>query len=588
MPFIAGKQSEEPVPYRPLFERVQDWIIKIDLAPELGPFRVGMFSLVTLLVILIYTGTQFYGLHDAEAMDAGQLARNLWRGRGYVTQNLRPFEFRYLNSVGLPPLDPKTNVQPELWTPPMYPLVLSAVFHVLTPNFSATGNVRALAADRVMMMVGWLLYLTGMVLLYLLAREMFDHRVATMSVFMYLFCNPLLETAIAGLSWGLMSVFFLLAAYAVFKAEKWQAEGRSARWVYGALAVSALAVGLGTLTRYAFASVLVPLLIYVGVSFPERWRAKCGLCLLMFLLVLAPWVARNWMVSETLFGLSRFEMLEGLGAGTANEIKVGQVQRTYTGELPKFKFRQQLRRTLINARQLYEVELKDVGSNYLIVFFLVGLMHRFRQEEVFRLRRFVFWTLLMAIVWMSVAGPPKRNFLTVFMPLIIMYGAAFFYVMFERLQFRTRLTRTGVIGFFAVFNSLPFLFMLLPPSTTNPYPPYDGGVVTALGRVFGEDEVLVSDIPWAVAWYADRSAIWKPFEEKDFLLINDNVKLVSGIYLTQETLQQQKVLDMVSGYQRYWIQMFDLQRFPPANFPLQFARPLTPDGQQVLISNRRR
>ena len=450
MPFIAGKKPEGPVPYKPLFERVQDWIIKIDLAPELGSFRVGMFGLLTLMVILLYTGTQFFGLHDAEAMDAGQLARNLWRGHGYVTQNVRPFELRYLNSIGRPPLDPKTNAQPELWTPPMYPLVLSAVFHVLTPDFDMSGNVRTLAADRVMMIFGWVLYLVGMVLLYLLAREMFDHRVATMSVFMYLFCNPLLEAAIAGVSWGLMSILFLLTAYGVFKAEKWQAEGRSTRWVLGALAGSALAVGLGTLTQYAFASVLVPLLIYVGVSFPKQWRAKCGLCVLMFLLVLAPWVARNWAVSQTLFGLSRFEMLEGIGVGTPGEIKAGQVQRTYVGDLPQFKFRQQLRRTLINGRQMYEVVLKEVGSNYLIVFFLVGLMHRFRQEEVFRLRRFVFWTLLMAIVWMSIAGPPKRNFLTVFLPLIIVYGVAFFYVMFERLQFRTRLTRTGVIGFFGL------------------------------------------------------------------------------------------------------------------------------------------
>jgi hypothetical protein len=354
------------------------------------------------------------------------------------------------------------------------------------------------------------------------------------------------------------------------------------------LAVSALAVGLGTLTRYAFASVLVPLLIYVGVSFPKRWRAKCGLCLLVFVLVLTPWMVRNWAVSQTLFGLSRYSMLEGVGVGTPGEIKLGQVQRTYAGELPKFRLRQQLRRTLMNGRQLCEVVLKDVGSNYLIAFFLVGLMHRFRQEEVFRLRRFVFWTLLMAIVWMSVAGPPKRNFLTVFMPLIIVYGVAFFYVMFERLQFRTRLMRTGLIGFFAVFNALPFLFMLLPPSTTNPYPPYDSGVATALGKVFGKDEVLVSDIPWAVAWYADRSAIWAPFDEREFLEINDNVKVASGIYLTQETLLRQSVLETASGYQRFWIQMFDPQHFPPQNFPLEFARPLTPDGQQILISNRRR
>ena len=34
--------------------------------------------------------------------------------------------------------------------------------------------------------------------------------------------------------------------------------------------------------------------------------------------------------------------------------------------------------------------------------------------------------------------------------------------------------------------------------------------------------------------------------------------------------------------------MFDPQHFPPQNFPLEFARPLTPDGQQILISNRRR
>ena len=588
MPFIAGKKPDEPVAYKPLYERVQDLIFKLDVGEGLSSFRIGMFGLVVLLIVLLYTGTQFYGLHDAEVMDAGQLARNLWRGNGYVTQSLRPLEMWYLTSIGRPPFDPKTNMQPELWTPPMYPVVLSTVFHVMPPNFDVVNGAWTLGADRVVMIVGWVFYLLGMVLMYVLAREMFDHRVAAMSAMMYLFCNPLLESAISGLSWGLMSVLFLLTAYGVFKAEKWQAEGRSVAWVYGALAVSALAVALGTLTQYAFASVLVPLLIYVGVSFPKRWKVKCGLCVVVFALVLAPWMARNWKVSQTLFGLSRFELLEGLGEGTEGEIKPGQVQRMYGGDLPPLRFRQQARRALINGRQLYEVALKDVGANYLVVFFLVGLMHRFRQEEVFRLRRFVFWALLMAIVWMSAAGPPRRNFLTVFEPLIIVYGVAFFYVMFERLQFRTRLTRTSLIGVFAVFNSLPFIFMLLPPATTLPYPPYRADAVALLGKVFTPEEVLVSDIPWAVGWYADRSAIWEPFEQTDFFTINDNVKVISGIYLTQETLLRQDVLQMVTGYQRFWMQMFDLAHFPPPNFPLQTARPWTPDGQQVLITNRRR
>ena len=453
MPFIPGKKSDGPVEYKPVFERIQDWIFKLDVGIGIGPFRLGMFCLVVLLLILLYTGTQFYGLRDPEAMDAGQLARNLWRGRGYATQNIRPLEIWYLSSIGHRPIDPNTNLQPELWTPPMYPMVLAAVFHVLPPDFTVENGAWTVEADRVVMLTGWMCYLAGMFLMYALAREMFDHRVATMSAFLYLFCNPLTGIGDCGTAMGIDVGFFLLAAYAVFKAEKWQAEGRTASWVYGALAVSAGAVALGTLTQYAFVSVLVPLLIYVAVSFPKQWRAKCGLCVIVFLLVLTPWMVRNWKASETLFGLSRYQLVEGLGAGTENEIKAGQVQRMFGGALPEIRLRSQVRRALINGRQLYEVALKDVGANYLVVFFLVGLMHRYRQEEVFRLRRFVFWSVLMAMIWMSVAGPPKRNFLTVFEPLIIVYGVAFFYVMFERLQFRTRLVRTAFVGGFAVFNS---------------------------------------------------------------------------------------------------------------------------------------
>lgn len=589
MPLIARKTTEQQAqPKQPLFERVQDWIFRLDVGTGLGFFRLGMFALGVLLVVLLYTGTQFYGLRDPEAMDMGQLGRNLWRGRGYVTQNIRPLELWYLNSIGRPPLDEKTGTQPELWTPPMYPWVLSVAFRLSPPEFEVAGGAMTLGADRVLMVVGWVFFLVGLAMMYVLARELFDHRVAVMSSFLYLLCNPLLESAIAGVPIGFLSVLFMVAAWGVLKAEKWQASGRSGWWVNGALAASALAVGLGTLTQYAFVSVLLPLIVYVAVSFPKQWMAKAGLCLGVFLLVLTPWVVRNWKVSKTMFGLSHYELLEGVGEGTAREIRPGELQRMYGGEIPRLRVRQQLRSALAKGRELYEVTLKDVGSNYLIAFFLVALLHRFRQEEVFRLRRFIFWSLLTTMMWLSVVGPPRRNFLTIFLPLIIVYGVAFFYVMFERLQFRTRLLRKGVVGLFALFNALPFFFMLLPPRTTVPYPPYDGGIVTAIGRVFRQEEALVSDIPWAVAWYADRTAIWAPLKEEHYFAINDEVKLISGIYLTQQTLLQQGVLDVIAGHQRFWIQMFQ----PPQNwnpqFPLQFFRPVSPDGQQVLISNRPR
>jgi hypothetical protein len=120
-----------------------------------------------------------------------------------------------------------------------------------------------------------------------------------------------------------------------------------------------------------------------------------------------------------------------------------------------------------------------------------------------------------------------------------------------------------------------------------PYPPYRADAVVRLGKGFTEQELLCSDIPWAVAWYADRSAVWAPYREEDFYAINDNVKVVSGIYLTQETLRGEDALQMITGYQRFWVQMFDLNVFPPPKFPLPIGRPWTPDGQQVLITNRK-
>jgi hypothetical protein len=266
------------------------------------------------------------------------------------------------------------------------------------------------------------------------------------------------------------------------------------------------------------------------------------------------------------------------------EIKPGQLQRTYGGE-QRIRFGSIIKKAMLNARQLYESTVKDVGANYLFAFFLASLLHRFRRDEVFRLRRLVFWSLMMCVAWLAVAGPTKQNQLTMFLPLIIIYGCAFFFVMFERLQFRTRLLRRGMVGLFAVLNTLPFVFTILPPAASLPYPPYDGGVVAAMASTFRDTDLLVSDIPWAVAWYGDRAAVWTPYEEKDYLAINDNVQVIAGIYLTQATLQQIQVPEMVTGYQKFWL---DKYRPPPPGFPLQFFRPLTPDGQQVLLSNRAR
>lgn len=572
--------------HKPLYERWQDWVYEMEGGRGGGLFRVGMFFILVLLVIVVYTGTQFYGLRDAEAMNYGQLARNIARGEGYVTRVVRPMAIGHYKALGAPPLHPQTATQPELFTPPGYPYFLAAIFKVVRPNFDIGPGVRTVRADRLLMIIGWASFLAALILTYLLAREMFDHRVAVLSCFLFLFCDGLLDAAASGLELNWLGLLFLISAFGVIKAEKWVSDQRHPVWSYTALAISALAVAVASLTRYPLAVLILPLAVYVGISFPrDRWL-RMGLVVLIFALVWTPWLVRNWKVSRTWFGLGQYALYEGTGRNTPSEIAPGQLQRTLTPELPRRPWVVLVRQGLLNLHTVYRETVKDVGANYVIAFFLVSLLHRWRRDEVYRLRRYVFWSLLFLVVALCIGGGTggPRNLLIVLMPVMVVYAAAFFYVLFERLQLRTRLVRAAMVGGFVFLNALPVIYTVLPPATTLPYPPFDGGVCAAVGRLFREDALLASDIPWAVAWYGDRSCVWIPTNEKDYLLINDGVRFIAAVYLTQATYQQMTALELMRGKNPFLMRLY--QPPPPPNFPLRQIEAVTPDGQQVLLSNR--
>ena len=569
---------------RPLFERVQDWLGRVEIGGGVNLFHFGLFVALALGVVIFYTGTQFYGLRDAEAMNLGQLGRNLASGRGYVTRSVRPADVYYLNALGRPTLGGERIAVPELWTPPAYPLVLSLAFRAAGQAGRGAADRPMLNGDRLMMIAGWVFFGVGLGLTYWLSHELFDRRVAVLAAFLYLFCNPLLDHAMAGLPTGFLSVLLLVVVTALFKARQWQGLGQPRWWVFGGLAVSAVALGLGILTEYVFAALVVPWLIYVGLTFRRQLVGSLAIGVTMLLLVLTPWMVANYRASRALFGLAPRALMEETGRGTDHEIRVGQLQRSYAAP-PAVGLRVIGRKALINLREMYENTIKDIGGNYSIVFFLVSLLHRFRREEVLRLQRLLFVGVIGCVLWLSIAGAAKRNPLTFFTPVMIIYAAAFFFVMFERLQFRTRASRAGMVALFAGVNMVPFGLAILPPRDTFPYPPYNAAVAGQLAEIFRPGELLASDIPWAVAWYADRTALWAPLEQRDYMQLHDEVRNIEGIYVTQATLLGQSGLEMLGGYQQFWWRMFLAP--PEKSFPLQYPAPMTPDRQQLLISNRK-
>ena len=59
-----------------------------------------------------------------------------------------------------------------------------------------------------------------------------------------------------------------------------------------------------------------------------------------------------------------------------------------------------------------------------------------------------------------------------------------------------------------------------------------------------ENELMMSDVPWAVAWYGNHQCVWLTLNAKeDFFAVNDNLKPVQALYLTPETMDGKFVSD---------------------------------------------
>ena len=64
---------------------------------------------------------------------------------------------------------------------------------------------------------------------------------------------------------------------------------------------------------------------------------------------------------------------------------------------------------------------------------------------------------------------------------------------------------------------------------------------------------MMSDVPWAVAWYGQRQCVWLTLNaQDDFFAINDNLKPVQALYLTPETMDGKFVSDWVRASEHSW------------------------------------
>ncbi len=579
---------------------VQSAVFNIELGRGKRVLQWVMVVLVAIGLSLVYTAGQFRGLDRREAMDMAQLARNISHGKGFTTYVVRPLSLWQLKTYR-DDHDQRFMEHPDLVNPPLYPLVLAGLFKLL-PDSVFDFKV---AKDQVYTPERWVIVpfnqlclLLGLLLVYFWARQLFDSRVAVTAGLLLLFSDTLWAYSISGLPTNLLMLLFLLAMYCLFRADRRlnppavaEGEQPAARPPLDGTSIllilaSAVLMGLCFLTRYMSALLLLPMIVYAARVVSGRRAGMWAIIYtLVFVAVITPWLMRNYRVSKSLLGVAKYEYVGGEA-----------MQREYHPEPNGFSLRATVARMLTGTRKHLTGSLKNIGSDFFIFFFAVGVLYGFRRPDTARLRRVILVGLVCAIIGMGFLATTGEmpeseingwNLLVLFLPLVAVYGTAFFYLMLDRIPFRVRLTRAAAIGVFAALNVAPMAYTLLPPRLGPfPYPPYCAPYARLVSEWFKPDEVGTSDMPWEIAWYGDRRAVWLPTTVDEFYEIHDFVAPhnTQFLFLTAYMMDRPFQSGIMRGEYKGWSSVLRGQL--PKTFPLQAATLLPPETDQILFADK--
>lgn len=589
---------------------MQEWIHFFEEGE--GAKWMGAFSIAIILfaIAVAYNLREFQSPRAPDAMDAAQVARNLADGHGFTTLHVRPLTIGLLRNhredkdallKSPDPANPVGAVHPDLANPPVYPLLLAGLMKVVPFNWDIPiGRAERhwrFGPDQIIALMNQLWFVVMILQAFFLTRRLI-HRGAAWLVLLSLFGTDLLwRFSISGLSTNFLCVVLLAVVQVLVGLEERAraATPPSTKSLAWRAALAAALVGVGCLTRYSFGFLIIPVLIFFLSYFPGRRAVLVTLAVLAFAAVVTPWLVRNHQVSGTLFGVPGFAW-----ASQTDTFPALQLERQFQPDLNRIDEAQVARKFGLSLRTLFTEQLPALGGTWLVAFFFAGLLVRFISPGLGRMRAFTVLSLVVLAV-AQCAGRThltdltpvvnSENLLVLLTPLVAIAAVALFFTLLDNMELPHPLLRYPVGALFLLVTVSPLIVTFLPPRTFPvAYPPYYPPFLARVAQYFEPDELIMTDQPWAMAWYGRRQAVLLTRDPEDeFLALSDWIKPVRGLYLTSLTLDQRFTSELVlkeRDWGRFVISCL-VQGEVPRGFPLRRS----PDGflpEHFLLADRER
>jgi hypothetical protein len=533
----------------------------------------------------MWFGFKFNGFAVPEAMDQAQIGRQLANGRGFSTLYARPLAMH----LGLARTGHIDSPMRETSQAPLGPLINAAVFRITGMNFAFAPGTVVSPAERVITAAGFLFFAGALLLSYLLGRRLFEPPLALLGVGLLLLTDLLWRFTFSGLPQMAMLFFFSAALLALAIALEANAAGRKLKAFLLLLLATSL-LSLVTLGNGLGMWIFAGFWIFVVMVIRPRWPVALAAPML-YVIPLLPWAWHNWRALRNPFGLPFYELYRKPGTDPlALLADLEPLLRFNTGDFLTNTATQ----ATAQASQLFTFLGGSIAAS---AFFLAVFLHVFRQWRPAQFRWAVLLMWLGAAAGMCVFGVDRavsvNQLHILFLPVMMFYGLAFLLGLWSRLGFELPLARGIFIALLFAVSAVPLIgTALFRPPRVN-WPPYLPPLVTRFSEWVEPQEALAADIPWATAWYAERTSLLLPENIAQFELIHSEGLLQAplvGLYLTPFSGDRAAYESIMNGRYREWARLV-LREVKPedlSNWMLRSAINLPVDGQSIYYADRPR
>jgi 4-amino-4-deoxy-L-arabinose transferase-like glycosyltransferase len=548
-----------------------DFIQRAVHALEAGALAVWIrrAAVVTVLlaIALFYLLHEFRGLATSQGMDQAQIGREIASGHGWTTNLIRPRAVGQLKSHGK---DVTAQIRYDTYHAPLPPLVDALALLPVRAHWKMDSREPIYAGDNAIAIMAMLLFLASVVMLFFIAQRVFDRRLAFLGCGLVLVCDLFWEYSLSGLPQMLLLLLFNTTIYFIVRAVQARyEEKRVAVW----LAASGAGFGLLALSHALTIWIFVAAFIFFAFFFrPRGWPAM--IMLLAFAVVYTPWLVRNWAVCGNPAGVAVYAVYDGIKHPEAGHMR--RVAVDLQDVTPGY-FRNKITGNLLSqAGRIFQY----LGFSFAAAMFFGSLLHGFKRPETAMLR----WILLAmwagAVLGMATYGITDEQGVAanqlhiLFIPMMTCFGLAFLLVQWSRLEIEMPLARGGFLALLFLLCAMPMIFTMIGPRKASVrWPPYVPPYIAVLNDWMKPEEIIASDMPWAVAWYANRRSLWLPENLQTMVEFSDYNTVggpVNGLYLTPVSGGQNTLTDIVKGEYKDWAQVI-LRSVDLTKFPLKWA-----------------